>query len=66
MDVFFRELVHRNKKDDKGLGYLVFLQGGGLAGWLAGGSRRCLAVAACWRGVAAVEESVAVRQQQQR
>jgi pimeloyl-ACP methyl ester carboxylesterase len=28
IDVFFRELVHRNKKDDKGLGYLLFLQGG--------------------------------------
>ncbi|KAL4424352.1 hypothetical protein ABPG75_001653 [Micractinium tetrahymenae] len=28
IDIFFRELVHRNKKDDKGLGYLVFLQGG--------------------------------------
>ncbi|EFN50920.1 hypothetical protein CHLNCDRAFT_141711 [Chlorella variabilis] len=28
IDVFFRELVHRNRKDDKGLGYLLFLQGG--------------------------------------
>jgi hypothetical protein len=28
IDVFFRELVHRNKKDDKSLGYLLFLQGG--------------------------------------
>lgn len=27
IDVFFRELVHRNKKDDKSLGYLLFLQG---------------------------------------
>ncbi|PSC70862.1 Proline iminopeptidase [Micractinium conductrix] len=28
VDIFFRELVHRNKKDEKGLGYLLFLQGG--------------------------------------
>lgn len=28
VDVFFREAVHRNKRDDKGLGYLLFLQGG--------------------------------------
>ncbi|KAI7844714.1 hypothetical protein COHA_001802 [Chlorella ohadii] len=28
IDVFFRELVHRNKKEDKSLGYLLFLQGG--------------------------------------
>lgn len=28
IDIFFRELVHRNKKDDKQLGYLLYLQGG--------------------------------------
>ena len=35
VEVFCRELVHRNKRDDKNLGYLLFLQGG------------CWRVAAC-------------------
>lgn len=32
VDLFFRELVHRNKRDDRGLGYLLFLQGGWVGG----------------------------------
>lgn len=28
IEVFFRELVHRNKKDDRALPYLLYLQGG--------------------------------------